>query len=393
MYGPIDPGYAPPPHRTPWAFNVFLLVLITAVVAYLAADRLTRPQFSGEPRAITPRGDLSDHEKTIIRIFKQTAPSVVSITNVGVIKQRTYYGGTKALEVPQGTGSGFVWDQAGHIITNFHVVRGGSRFKVRFPSTGETYDAQFVGGTESYDLAVLLVDAPKNRLQPIPLGTSKDLQVGQTALAIGQPFGLDQTLSVGVISALGRQMWAGRDRVTGHKRVIRNVIQTDAAINPGNSGGPLLDSAGRLVGVNSAIRSEVGQSAGIGFAIPVDTVNWVVPEIIAKGRVIRPSLGVRLGDEDDPIVWGRPTHGAYIVAVIPGSPADRAGLRGAVVENNTVLEDGDIITHLGGERIKSSTELVMALERYRPGDTVELGYVRKGKPATTTVLLGSPVGK
>ncbi|HGY90813.1 MAG TPA: PDZ domain-containing protein, partial [Planctomycetes bacterium] len=255
------------------------------------------------------------------------------------------------------------------------------------------YDAQFVGGTENYDLAVLLVEAPKNLLRPIPLGTSKDLQVGQTALAIGQPFGLDQTLSVGVISALGRQMSAGRDRITGHMRVIRNVIQTDAAINPGNSGGPLLDSAGRLVGVNSAIRSEVGQSAGIGFAIPVDTVNWVVPEIIAKGHVIRPSLGVRLGDEDDPIVWGRPTRGAYVVDVIPGGPADRAGLKGAVVENNTVLEDGDIITHLGGERIRSSTELVMALERYRPGQAVELVYVRKGKPTRTTVKLGSPVGK
>jgi len=226
------------------------------------------------PRAITPRGELANDEKATIQVFKQTAPSVVHITNLGVARD---YFSFDVMKIPRGTGSGIVWDQDGHIVTNYHVVKGAQSLKVTL-ADHSTWEATRVEVDPDRDLAVIWITAPKNKLKPILVGKSEDLQVGQKTLAIGNPFGLDQTLTQGLVSALGREIEAD----TG--RTIKGVIQTDAAINPGNSGGPLLDSAGRLIGVNTAIVSPSGASAGIGFAIPVDEVNRLVPQLIAHGK-------------------------------------------------------------------------------------------------------------
>ena len=230
------------------------------------------------PRAVSPRGELWPDEKSTIGLFRQASPAVVNITAIGV--QRDLFT-LNLYQIPQGTGSGFVWDTKGNIITNFHVIQNAAVAQVTLGDQSN-WKAQVVGVAADKDLAVLRIDAPAERLRPIPLGTSKELQVGQSVFAIGNPFGLDQSLTTGVISALGREI----DSVT--RRPIQGVIQTDAAINPGNSGGPLLDSAGRLIGVNTQIYSPTGASAGIGFAIPVDTVNRIVPELIRSGKIIRP---------------------------------------------------------------------------------------------------------
>ena len=235
--------------------------------------------------SVTPRGDLAEEEKATIAIFKQTSPSVVFITT---LTERYDLRTQDTQETPQGTGSGFVWDDAGDIVTNFHVVRNASSARVTLADHGN-YQAELVGVAPDYDLAVLRIHAPKEKLHPILLGTSHDLQVGQKVFAIGDPYGLDQTLTSGIVSALGRTIQSTTDTP------IDNIIQIDAAINPGNSGGPLLDSAGRLIGVNTAIYSPSGSSAGIGCAIPVDTGNRLAPELIANGRFIRTSLGLALG--------------------------------------------------------------------------------------------------
>ncbi len=221
--------------------------------------------------------------------------------------------------MPEGTGSGFIWDEGGHIVTNYHVIKGADGAHVTL-ADHTTYRASLVGAAPDKDLAVLHIDAPKDKLVPIRIGNSTDLQVGQMAYAIGNPFGLDLTLTTGVISALGREIQS----VT--KRTIKNVIQTDAAINPGNSGGPLLDSAGRLIGVNTAIYSPSGSSAGIGFAIPVDEVNRVVPQLIKNGKVERPGLGVQVAHDQLARELGV-QKGAVIVRAFRNSPAAKAGLR------------------------------------------------------------------
>jgi len=217
---------------------------------------------SALPRAITPRGDLAEEEKTTIALFRQASPSVVHITTLAV-RQDAF--SLDVFQIPQGTGSGFVWDNQGRIVTNFHVIRDADAAQVTL-ADHSSWKARLVGAYPDKDLAVLMVDAPKDRLHPIAIGTSHDLQVGQRLFAIGNPFGLDQSLTTGIISALGREI------ESVNRRAIKDMIQTDAAINPGNSGGPLLDSSGRLIGVNTAIYSPSGASAGIGFAIPVDEV-------------------------------------------------------------------------------------------------------------------------
>lgn len=223
-----------------------------------------------EPRAITQRGDLAEDEKSTIVLFKQASPSVVHITTLTLRQDRVTL---DVFQIPRGTGSGFVWDEAGHIVTNYHVLQEANAAQVKLADRS-TWRARLVDAYPDMDLAVLRIDAPKKRLRPIPIGTSHDLQVGQKVFAIGNPFGLDQTLTTGVVSAVGREI----ESVT--RRPIKNMIQTDAAINPGNSGGPLLDSSGRLIGVNTSIYSTSGGFMGIGFAIPVDEVNRVVPQLI-----------------------------------------------------------------------------------------------------------------
>jgi S1-C subfamily serine protease len=267
------------PHRYPWSAYLWPLLLLLGLGLVLAWRFWPRAPWTGldpnaVPRAVTPRGDLAEDEKTTIAIFRQASPSVVHITTLA-LRQDAF--SLDLFQIPRGTGSGFVWDQDGHVVTNYHVIQGADAARVTLADQS-SWTARLVGAYPDKDLAVLMIDAPKNRLRPIPVGTSHDLQVGQKVFAIGNPFGLDQSLTTGVISALGREI----ESVT--RQTIKDMIQTDAAINPGNSGGPLLDSAGRLIGVNTAIFSPSGAYAGIGFAIPVDEVNRVVPKLIRHGK-------------------------------------------------------------------------------------------------------------
>jgi S1-C subfamily serine protease len=342
-----------------------VLALLVALVWFLNQHwhgRLHDPE--AVPRAVTARGGLSADEQATIELFRQASPSVVYITSLAI--QRDIFS-LNLFEIPRGTGSGFIWDQDGHIITNFHVIQGASGARVTLADHSD-WDAQLVGVDPDHDLAVLFISAPKRSLKPIAVGTSADLQVGQKVFAIGNPFGLDQTLTTGIISALGREITA----VTG--RTISGVIQTDAAINPGNSGGPLLDSAGRLIGVNTAIYSPSGSSAGIGFAVPVDTVNRVVPQLIRHGRVIRPGLGVRVAD--NAIARRLNLPGVLIMQVEKDSPADQAGLRGTRRDASGHWQLGDVIVALGERRIRSSDDLLDALDAHRVGETVTVVIVR-----------------
>src|SRR4029453_12066194 len=288
MRAPGAPSQRPPTPVVRWRYWVVLTCCICSLGWLLgrhAQGQLRNP--NAAPRTITPRGALNAEERATIALFRQVSPSVVYITTLA--RQRDFFS-LNIAEIPQGSGSGFIWDPEGHVISNFHVLQGASSAKVTL-ADHSVWDAQLVGVAPDHDLAVLYIRAPKNQLRPLAIGTSADLEVGQSVFAIGNPFGLDQTLTTGVISALGREINA----TTG--RTIAGVIQTDAAINPGNSGGPLLDSAGRLIGVNTAIVSPSGSNSGIGFAVPVDTVNRVVPELISKGRVPTPGIGIVAANE------------------------------------------------------------------------------------------------
>jgi S1-C subfamily serine protease len=326
-------------------------------------------QFRAEPRAVTARGELAADEQTTIAIFDRISPSVVYIATTDAIIDPW----TKDLRaIRRGTGSGLIWDDHGHIVTNFHVVQDASSAVVRF-SDHRAYRAWLVGASPEHDLAVLRIDAPVSRRRPVPIGTSADLKVGQKVLAIGNPFGLDYSLTTGIVSALDRTIQAE----SGVE--IRQLIQTDAAINPGNSGGPLLDSAGRLIGVNTAIYSPSGSFSGIGFAVPVDTVNRIVPYLIADGRYVRPRIGI-VGDDkaSRPVLEGLGLRGVLVLRVVPGSPADRAGLRGTGIAADGSLSIGDVITDIDGQPVSDMGELIDLLERYGIGDDVRLGLVRDG---------------
>ena len=326
-------------------------------------------------RAVVPRGELTSGEKSTIALFRQASPSVVHITAIAV--QRDLFT-LNLYQIPEGTGSGFIWDNSGKIITNFHVIQNADVAQVTLGDQ-TTWKARRVGMAPDKDLAVLHIDAPASRLQPIPVGTSKDLMVGQSVFAIGNPFGLDQSLTTGVISALGREI----ESVT--RRPIQGVIQTDAAINPGNSGGPLLDSAGRLIGVNTAIYSPSGASAGIGFAIPVDTVNRIVPELIRYGKVIRPGIGIQIAE--DQIADRLGVKGILVVEVIPGSSAAKAGIRPTQREGSGRVHLGDVITAIDGKKVESANELFILLENYKIGDIVNITLLREGKTSKTKITL------
>src|SRR5207342_3309273 len=295
-------------------------------------------------RGVSPRGDLAPGEKSTIALFRQASPSVLHITAISV--QRDLFT-LNLYQIPEGTGSGFIWDHSGNIITNFHVIQNADVAQVTLGDQ-TTWKARRVGVAPDKDIAVLRIDAPANRLQPIPIGTSKDLQVGQSVFAIGNPFGLDQSLTTGVISALGREI----ESVT--RRPIQGVIQTDAAINPGNSGGPLLDSAGRLIGVNTAIFSPSGASAGVGFAMPVDAVNRVVPQLIARGKYVRPTLGIEADEGLNRIITDSlRLTGVVVLRVAPGSSADSAGLRGVRLGRDGNVIPGDIVVAVDGKPVES----------------------------------------
>lgn len=318
---------------------------------------------------------LTDGEKATIRLFENAAPSVAYITTS---KLRQDYWTRNVMEIPQGSGSGFVWDRDGHVITNYHVIQGADKAQVTL-SDRTTWDAELVGAAPEKDLAVLKITAPKSALRPIPVGNSDNLLVGQMVLAIGNPFGLDQTLTTGVISALGREIKS----VSGIP--IRDVIQSDAAINPGNSGGPLLNSSGELIGVNTAIYSPSGASAGIGFSIPVDVVKWVVPDLIRYGKVNRPTLGIEVANAQTTQRLG--LTGALITHVVEGGAAERAGLQPTYRDRSGRIRLGDAIVGINGEKVESSNDLILILEKYKAGDDVRLKLLRDGQETEVNVRL------
>ena len=366
-------SYSSRPSRGRWLTNFLLLLLV--FFAGIKVRDLVRPKaplVSQVPKLVEPRADLSDMEKSTIKVFEQAAPSVVFITSIGIAQHRFSF---NLIKRPLGTGSGFVWDTAGHIVTNFHVVNGGREFEVSL-SDRSTWNARLVGAEPDKDLAVLRVDAPPERLRPLAIGSSGDLQAGQTVLAIGNPFGLDQSLTTGIISGLGREI----ESMSGHP--ITGMIQTDAAINPGNSGGPLLDSSGRLIGINTAIQSPTGAYAGIGYAVPVDTVNELIPQLIEHGRSIKPQIGVVLLDEQYGRRWG--IKGAIIQEVARGSGAEEAGLRGM-----TQRSLGDVIIGIDGKSVESNKDLFRILDARKPGDTVRLEIVRGNRRGEVEVTLQS----
>ena len=321
------------------------------------------------------QASLAADEAATIALFAAASPSVVHITTNAL--ERDFFS-FNVTEIPQGTGTGFAWDKQGHVVTNFHVIEDADTAHVAL-SDHSIWQAELVGVAPEKDLAVLKIDAPADQLQPLPVGTSHDLQVGQAVFAIGNPFGLDQTLTTGVISALGREI----NSRTG--RPIKNVIQTDAAINPGNSGGPLLDRQRRLIGVTTAIFSPSGAYAGIGFAIPVNVVSWAVPELIAHGRIIRPGLAVDFAPDE----WTKRIglEGVLVLSIEPNRSASDAGLRPTRRDQLGNIYLGDIITAIDQTPVASMNDLLTAFEQHSVGDRVTLTVVRDRKPLTVEVLL------
>jgi S1-C subfamily serine protease len=354
---------------------VVLVVLLAILVGQPYLDRLLFAATT--PRPVAARSDLPDSERATISLFERVSPAVVQV--VGTAPGA----GSTDVESEAGreqSGTGIVWDGAGHVVTNNHVVAGTRDVAIRFAS-GEVVGASIVGTAPNYDLAVVRLRSTRNLPSPIAVGSSADLKVGQAAFAIGNPFGLDQSLTTGVISALKRRL------PTSAGREIGNVVQTDAAVNPGNSGGPLLDSAGRLIGVTTAIISPSGSNAGIGFAIPVDTVNRVVPELIQKGHVPTPGIGIVAANEAVATRLG--IEGVVVVQALPHSPAATAGLRGI---NPTADALGDVITAANGKAVRRLSDLIEQLEAVGVGREIELS-VKRGDRSTTVRVKVEDVGR
>jgi S1-C subfamily serine protease len=365
----MESNYFESPTRNPAPGQRVLIFALMVLTGLLLWQNVVRPAwiwFSvAKPAVVVPRGDLAEIEKSTIELFNSASPSVVHITTHSI--ERDAFS-LNVLEIPQGTGTGFVWDQQGHIVTNCHVVESADAIYVAM-SDNATWKADLIGVAPEQDLAVLKIDCPVDQLHPLPVGSSKDLQVGQNVFAIGNPFGLDQSLTMGLISALGREI---KSRTS---RLINNVIQTDAAINPGNSGGPLLDSSGRLIGVTTAIIGPTGTYAGIGFAIPVDTVNWVVPELINHGRIIRPGLAIMVAP--DGLTQRLGIDGALVLGVEPNSRAAAAGIQPTLRSRNGRVVLGDIIIGINDVEVHSQNDLLAALEQHQVGEQVTLTVIRQ----------------
>ena len=334
-----------------------------------------------EPRPVAVRGRLTETELNTIEIFERASPSVVYITRVQHVRD---FFTRNVMRVPRGTGSGFIWDDDGHVVTNYHVIEGAQEALVTLADQ-RSYPAALVGASAEHDLAVLRIEVPFDRPPPVPIGTSADLRVGQSVLAIGNPFGLDYTLTTGVISALNRTIDSARGGA------IDDLIQTDAAINPGNSGGPLIDSAGRLIGINTAIYSPSGAYAGIGFAVPVDTVNRVVPGLIDYGRYIRPQLGITASDElSERLLGGLGIEGVLILRIASRSPAARGGLRATQPTAGGSIVLGDVIQAIDGLAVTRFDQLSSRLDDYRVGETATLTLWRNGERIDVPVQLEAP---
>ncbi len=349
-------------------FARYAVIWVLLLASIWLGDRFMRSALltADQPRTVTPRGDLAESERDRIALFENTAPSVVYLFTEGPGR-----GGEKRA----GAGSGFVWDAAGHVVTNHHVIDGASRVRVRLDS-GAAIDAKVVGSAPDQDLAVVKLAETREILRAIPIGRSVDLKVGQSVFAIGNPFGLNRSLTAGIISALDRRL------PTSSNREIAGVIQVDAAINPGNSGGPLLDSAGRLIGVTTAILSETGSFAGVGFAVPVDVVNRIVPGLIRDGRVPRPGIGIMAAPEEATARLG--VTGVVVAQVQPNSSAAQAGLQG-INRGSGAL--GDVITHVDGKAVSSIADLATQLERIGIGSKAQLTVQRDGRSRSVGVAI------
>jgi S1-C subfamily serine protease len=383
-----EPPRPAPSRIWPWIAIVALFVLAALLAVPVGWWVLHRTgsvyDANFQQRAVTPRGDLAADEKATIDIYNQATGSVAYITTLTLRRDAM---SLNVQEVPEGTGSGIVWDKEGHVVTNYHVVRNAEAAKVTLTLRGSdghsrqlSYNARLVGVSRDHDVAVLYIDAPKDVLAPITIGSSSDLQVGQKTFAIGNPFGLDHSLTTGVVSALGRD-------IKGQSgSILEGMIQTDAAINPGNSGGPLLDSAGRLIGMNTAIYSPSGAYAGIGFAIPVDTINQLVTEIIRHGNVARPTLGVH---------WAQPQltrrlgvdSGALIFDVLPDSAAAKAGLRSTRRDQDGEIQLGDIVLAVDGKPVQTAQDAQRQIGKHKVGDTLTLTIVRDDQRQDVQVTL------
>ncbi len=372
----MSSNYTPFPPQRQSPLPLLLAGAAFALAAYLVLDRtgVFDPVASSVPRAITPRGELAPHEDSLVELFQNASPSVAHISTTSLV--RTYSGITEQ----QGSGSGFVWDNTGTIVTNHHVVAGAREVMVTV--AGNNYLADVLRSSPTHDLAILKLRARDVDLKPIALGSSKDLRVGQTTIAIGNPFGFDQTMTTGIVSALNRTLKSKEGNM------MRGLVQVDAAINPGNSGGPLLDSAGRLIGVTTAIYSPSGANAGLGFAVPVDVVNIVVPRLIAN-KPTTALLGVRTDFErlnlDQSLGY---RSGAIVTEVVDGYGARAAGLRPFKVGADRRIEEyGDVIVAIDGQRVRSYSELPLALSSRNSGDVVRVTAIRglPDNPRTVTL--------
>lgn len=322
---------------------------------------------------------LDREEQANVNVFQQSSPSVVNIATQKAIVAQMGEVKLNIGRLPNGTGSGFLWDKEGHIVTNYHVVEGSDFVRVKL-ANGTEWEAEVLGQAPEFDIAVLKIDAPSATLRPLAVGRSDNLQVGQKVYAIGNPFGLDQTLTTGIVSGLGREIDSQSEGL------IRGVIQTDAAINPGNSGGPLLDSHGRLIGVNTAIISRSGSSAGIGFAVPVNTVRSTVPLLINGEMVDRGYLGIALA----PLQISRRVseEGVLILGVAEDSPADKAALRSTRADESGVVW-GDVVVSLDGQPVTDSESLLVRLQELHAGDEVVVGIKRGDEYSRIPIRLAS----
>ena len=357
-------------------FGATLVVIAVTVGIFVSATNKENP--TAIATAETTPVFLTNDEQNNISVFKSASPSVVFVTNTQLRRQRF---SLNVMEIPRGSGTGFIWDESGLIVTNFHVVQGANKITIELQSN-KSYQATIVGSAPEKDIALLKIDAPNEDLQPLPLGDSTSLAVGRKVLAIGNPFALDTTLTVGVVSALGREIKS----VTN--RTIKNVIQTDAAINPGNSGGPLLNSTGQLVGVNTAIYSPTGASAGIGFAIPVNAVKVIIPQLIEHGKLIRPVLGIETLTD----YWTRRLRvkGVAILSVREGLPAANAGMVGVREDRRGKIHLGDVIIAINGQNVINEDSLLNQLEQFSPGDNVKVTTLKDEKIHNYNVQLVAP---
>ncbi len=369
----------PAPSARPSLVFPAIALLSIGFVLGSVLDRSHRSEAIAQPEARA--SELTESELRVVRLFEEATPSVVFVATEQDVVVRNVFGAFR--DVRSGTGSGFVWDTEGHIVTNFHVIRGATRVNVTF-ADGQTRAAEIIGAAPDKDLAVLRVDPEGLKLRATPVGDSERLRVGQSVYAIGNPFGLDRTLTTGVVSALGRTI----ESLNG--RTIYDVIQTDAAVNPGNSGGPLLDSSGQLIGVNTAIRSPSGASAGISFAVPADTVRRIVPSLITTGRVTTPTIGIRFLPMSQSRQLGI-ARGVLVLETIEGGPAAAAGIRPTTRSEDGTLTLGDVIISIDNKPILVPADLLNILADYEAGDIVEVEVARPSGILSLRVTLAEPI--